>query len=63
MNYEDGEYYWILPKGSDDWEVGKCERVRRAGYLPDAFEFLCSISGTLSPENCQEIVKIERNYE
>lgn len=60
MTYIDGEYYWILPKDSDEWEVGKCEKIHRTGFVSTGFEFLCSISGTLAPENCQQIIKIER---
>jgi hypothetical protein len=25
MNYEDGEYYWVLPKETDEWEIA-CAR-------------------------------------
>lgn len=63
MSYEDGEFYWVLPIDAGEWEVAKCKKARRAGFLPLTWEFYCSDSGILTTDDCAKIIKIERPNE
>lgn len=63
MTLEDKEYYWLLPKDSDEWEVGQAEKIHVMGFRPEGFQFRCADSGYLSPDDCEKIVKIARSYE
>jgi hypothetical protein len=60
MNFQDKEYYWLLPKDTQEWEIGKCEKIHRMGFQPDGFQFLCADSGYLTPDDCEDIRRIER---